>query len=50
MMRAGAAVVKHNLAEMRRSMDFPTNGGHPVKGVKSPWEVQYGKNTTHLHP
>ncbi len=23
-----------------RGLDFPTNGGHPVKGVQSPWEVQ----------
>src|SRR5262249_61241553 len=22
------------------ALDFPTNGGHPVKGVPSPWEVQ----------
>src|SRR4029077_3933000 len=21
-------------------VDFPTNGGHSVKGVQSPWEVQ----------
>jgi hypothetical protein len=25
--------------EVGHNMDFPTNGGHPVKGVQSPWEV-----------
>ena len=32
------------------TLDFPTNGGHPVKGVQSPWEVHHGENATYLHP
>src|SRR5262249_2213730 len=31
-------------------LDFPTNGGHSDKGVKSPWEVHHGEEATHLHP
>src|SRR2546421_457686 len=32
------------------TVDFPTNGGHPVKSVNSTEEVHHGKNPTHLHP
>jgi len=35
--------------QQQAKMDFPTDGGHPVKGVYSPEEVQHGKKTTHLH-
>jgi hypothetical protein len=31
------------------AMDFPTNGGHQVKGVQSPWEVHYGEKAAYLH-
>lgn len=31
-------------------LDLPMNGGHPVKGVKSPWEVHHGKKAARLHP
>ena len=30
--------------------EFPTNGGHPVEGVKSPWEVHHGTKAPRLHP
>jgi hypothetical protein len=30
-------------------LNFPTNGGHSVKGVYSPLEVHHGSNATHLH-
>ncbi len=36
-------------SERLPELDFPINGGHPVKGVNSPWEVQLGQVTTHLH-
>jgi transposase InsO family protein len=26
-------------------VDFPTNSGHPTKGVNSPREVQHGEET-----
>jgi len=31
-------------------VDFPMNGGHPVKGVQSPWEVHDGAKAAQLHP
>ena len=33
-----------------RKMNLPTNGGHPVKRVSSPWEVPHGETAAHLHP
>lgn len=33
-----------------RCLDFPTNGGHPVKRVQSPWEVHHGEKAAYLHP
>jgi hypothetical protein len=37
------------LSSVEGKLDFPTNGGHPVKGVNSPREVQLGQVTTPLH-
>ena len=31
-------------------VDLPTIGGHPVKSVKSPWEVHHGEKAAFLHP
>src|SRR5579885_1511226 len=48
--RQGLARDLRPLPRLQPGLDLPTNGGHPVKGVQSPWEVHHGKNATHLHP